>query len=64
MFKISNCLKYVGSFSGFVCTGYDWPAVESILRLARLSVHPLELNKLQAVEKILVKFANKKEDKP
>lgn len=47
-----------------ICTGYDWPAVESVLRMARIPVHPLELNKLQAVERCFVKYMNKKEDKP
>lgn len=44
--------------------GYDWPSVESMLRMARIKLHPLNLQKLQAVEKCFVKFANKKEGKP
>ncbi|WP_405379566.1 hypothetical protein [Phascolarctobacterium sp.] len=57
-----TCIKYLAGMGGAVAVGYDWPAVEAVMRLKRVKTHPLLFMKLKALERVTVKMLNQRSE--
>lgn len=56
-----NCVRYIAGMGGAVAIGFNWGDIEALCRMGGIRLNRLLVDKLRALEDIVIAYMNKKE---